>query len=309
MAVFLLVSLFYAPWLHRQIKPDVVIAFFSIPSGPAALLLNLLFATPYIVALRGGDVPGFLPEQLSIYHRASNWLTSWIWRRAAALTANSRGLADLAEKFLPQKRVHVIPNGVEDRFFYRRSEATARDGLTVLTVGRLSEQKKVARQIAIFGRLLQAGVTGIRLNIVGDGPLRSDLERQAVELGVLNRTVFFHGWCDRLRLTDYYRAADVFVLTSDFEGMPNVVLEAMASSLAVVATDAPGTVDLVSPGENGFLVPRDQLQDFERILIDLAADKSQLERLQERSYELAKADTWPQVAEQYSDLANAVKRT
>lgn len=310
MMVFLVMSLFYAPFLCRREKPDVVIAFFSIPCGPAALLLNLLFKIPYIVALRGGDVPGFLPEQLSFYHRMTSPLTSWIWRRAAALTANSKGLAGLAEKFSSKAHVHVIPNGVEEVFFYERSAIErSQDVLHVLSVGRLSEQKKVDRQISVFGRLFQQGKRSIHLNIVGDGPLRADLERQAKELGVFGETVFFHGWCDRSRIAAQYRAADIFMLTSDFEGMPNVVLEAMAASLAVVATDAPGTVELVRHGENGFLVLREKLEDFDRIFCELANDKSTLLRQQQHSHDLAKSYTWWGVSQSYADLTNAVLNT
>lgn len=307
MAVFLVMSLFYAPFLHRRKKPDVVIAFFSIPCGPAALLLNFLFKTPYVVALRGGDVPGFLPEQLSLYHRMTSGLTSWIWRRAAALTANSGGLAGLAKKFSPKACVHVIPNGVEEAFFCERvATEEHQDVLKVLSVGRLSEQKKGSRQISVFGRLFQQGIKSIHLHIIGDGPLRADLEKQAKELGVFGETVFFHGWCDRSRIMEHYRAADVFMLTSDFEGMPNVVLEAMASSLAIVATDAPGTVELVRHGENGFLVPRDRLEDFDRIFCEFADDKATLLRQQRRSYDLAKSYTWRAVSESYAELVNTV---
>lgn len=94
----------------------------------------------------------------------------------------------------------------------------------------------------------------LRLDIVGDGPLRPELERMTAQLG-LSDSVTFHGWMQREDLPAAFAAADIFVLPSLDEGMPNVLLEAMASGLPAVATSAGGSAELVISDATGLLVP------------------------------------------------------
>lgn len=302
MLIFLVSSLFFGCLWHRQIRPDVIVAFFSIPCGPAALLMRLCFGTPYLVALRGGDVPGFMPKQLGFYHAGTAWLTRLIWRHAFALTANSAGLGDLANQFYRHPHLAIIPNGVEEMFFYQKPESgVVSSVLKILTVGRLSSQKRVERLIASVSRLKQKGHEDFELTVVGDGPLRSRLAELAGRGGVLDRVKFL-GWVSKEKLVHYYRAADVFGMASDFEGMPNVILEAMASGLAIVATDAAGTVELVQHGKNGFLVDRAHTELFDQFFMDLHASRDTLLRMQRRSFEFAREYTWQKVAVAYSKL-------
>ena len=104
-----------------------------------------------------------------------------------------------------------------------------------------------------MARLRESG-RDVSLTLVGDGPLRGALEERARELGISER-VRFAG-----RRTDtaaFYRDCDLFVLLSDYEGMPMSIIEAMASGLPVVATRAGGVAELVDDGVNGALVEAD----------------------------------------------------
>ena len=110
----------------------------------------------------------------------------------------------------------------------------------LLTVGRLAVQKDHATLLDALGRIKDRPW---RLTLVGDGPLRGDLERQAAMLGLASRVTFV-GFVDPL---PHYAAADVFVLPSRWEGFPAVALEALAAGLPVIATDcAPGLTDLLA---------------------------------------------------------------
>ena len=266
MLIFLLMSLFYCSRVFRKTKPQVVIAFFSIPCGPAALLLNYLYSVPFVVALRGGDVPGFLPEELGHFHRMSNWLTRWIWKRSSALTANSKGLGQLALNFFEHENLEIIPNGVDDRYFHSVQDKPKNEKLQLLAVGRLSPQKKVDRLLDVMSRLKDRN---IQLKIAGDGPLAAELKKHSAFLKLDPTSVVFEGWCQKEKLIDLYKEADILVMASDFEGMPNVILEAMASSLAIVATEAPGTEELVKEGENGYLISKNHLESFDDRLLSL----------------------------------------
>ncbi|EKD51280.1 MAG: hypothetical protein ACD_62C00293G0016 [uncultured bacterium] len=302
MVVFVLSSLWHMVPIFFRTRPDRVICFFSIPCGPAALLLKLLFGVPYIVALRGGDVPGFLPEQLARIHKVSNWLTRLVWRFSDGLTTNSQGLAALAKAFYDRKNINVIPNGVDAQYYRDHQRTQNQDRLTILTVGRLSVQKHVERLIDSIQRLVSSGQNRIFLKIAGEGPERARLEALVGEDEKLKRQVIFLGWRDREQLVQDYHTADVFALTSDFEGMPNVILEAMAASLAIVATPAPGTVDLVFPGENGFLIPYDQLEKLDESFLFLLRDRVLLAKMQDKSCLMAREYTWEKVVDAYVDL-------
>lgn len=305
MAAFLISSLWHVLKLCRQKRPELIISFFSIPSGPAALLAHLAFGIPYVIALRGADVPGFLPEQLAFFHGMTNWLTRIMWRRATAVTANSDGLAELARKFFDGP-VPVIPNGVGDNFFREvsaaRGEVNAVEALKLLTVSRLSLQKRVERQIESLTRLKERGFDAVNLTIVGDGPERSRLQNLVERSGLQDR-VRFVGWCEREELVRHYHGSDAFLMTSDYEGMPNVILEAMASSLAIVAVDAPGTSELVKTGTNGVLVGHGDPEGLDRAIRSLADDPRELFRMQRNSHGMAKARTWDGVARAFEGLA------
>ena len=94
MASFILGALIPAVRLAREFRPDVLHVYFGMPTGPVGLLLKKLLGIPYLLSLRGGDVPGFLPGTLDRLHRLSAPLSRWVWREAAAIVANSRGLCD-----------------------------------------------------------------------------------------------------------------------------------------------------------------------------------------------------------------------
>jgi glycosyltransferase involved in cell wall biosynthesis len=187
-------------------------------------------------AIRGDAVHGTASHRL--FGRPS--LT---WPRALAV--NSRAaMENAARRGVPRARMHLLPNVVDtDRF---RPRADERGGpVTLLAVGRLVPSKRFDRFLALLARL--RGVKGL---LVGDGPERAALQRRAAELGLgPDRLEFRNGAGD---LAPVYREADVFVLTSEHEGTPNVVLEAMASGLPVVSTPVGGATDLID-GTNGVL--------------------------------------------------------
>jgi glycosyltransferase involved in cell wall biosynthesis len=112
MAVFLFASVFAAVRHAWADRPDVTCAFFGLPCGPAALAVNKLFGVPYVVSLRGGDVPGFQPYDLAVYHALARPVITAIWRHASSVVANSRGLKRLAEVSAGGVPIELIPNGV-----------------------------------------------------------------------------------------------------------------------------------------------------------------------------------------------------
>jgi glycosyltransferase involved in cell wall biosynthesis len=257
MVSFLLSSLWWAARHSARHKADVCIAFFGLPAGPAAWFLKTRHGTPYIISLRGGDVPGFLPEVLRNWHRLSGGLIRFLWRKAAFVVANSQGLAALAGRSLPLLRIPVIPNGVDTAWpaYAPPLDAGASTEVRLIATGRLNIQKNYPCLLRALAAMRETNWT---LEIIGDGPERGALQNLARELGIAGR-VFFRGWLDREDLRSRLAKADMYVFPSLQEGMPNTLLEAMAAGLPVVASKVTGCEELVIDGETGVLTPPDDV--------------------------------------------------
>lgn len=203
------------------------------------------------------------------------WVDSRLASRTDRLVANSQAVADFyRDRGFPPDRLAVIPNGIEvpasppDRHRVRAELGLSADVPVVCYIGRLARQKRV--QDLIWGFELMRAIRGnVVFLIAGDGPERGRLEESARGLG-LEHHVRFLG--HRSDVPDVLAASDLFWLASDFEGMSNSLMEAMAAGKPVVASDIPPNRELVVSGETGYLVPvgdRVALAQFaERILFD-----------------------------------------
>jgi len=284
-------------------RPDVVCAFFGVPCGPLALLLRALFRVPYLVSLRGGDVPGFMGRELAVLHRLALPAILSIWRQSEGLIANSPGLIALARRTWPAAPIELIPNGIDLEHFRPPDRRRPAHPLHLLSVGRLASQKGVIYLL----RALAQTQSSACLRVLGDGPERARLERMANDLG-LSRRVEFAGWAPREDLPRHYAWADAFVLPSLDEGMPNVVLEALACGLPVIGTDVAGTRDLVH-SETGILVPPADSRALAAAIDRLASDGDLVTSFGTTSREAAAAYRWEAVADRYHRaLARAARR-
>jgi len=210
MVAFIFSGLLFTPLIARRFQPDAVIVFFTIPSGPIALLLNFIQRIPYIVSLRGGDVPGFMKQELSFYHWVTKPLIRLIWRRAIAVVANSQGLQELARKTYTHKDILIIPNGVDVNLF-TREEKRVSSHPKVLFVGRLTSQKGVDVLLKAVSEITnQLPELQFTVDIIGDGPQRPLLETMAKELR-LSEIVRFFGWQKKSLVIHAYKSADIFV--------------------------------------------------------------------------------------------------
>jgi glycosyltransferase involved in cell wall biosynthesis len=167
------------------------------------------------------------------------------------LAANSRAAMRNAESLgVPPARLRFLPNVVDPEAF-RPRDGDGSPTVRLIAVGRLSEQKRLDRFLSILSRVRKESPVAVEGVIVGEGPLGSRLEEQAAGLGLLPDGVVFKGAVKDM--AEIYSQADMLVLTSDHEGTPNVVLEAMASALPVVAARVGDLHDIIHHGESGFL--------------------------------------------------------
>ena len=176
-------------------------------------------------------------------------------------------------------KVRVVRCGVDIETFPAPEPAAGDGDLRILYVGTLIERKGQPVLLEAFSRLVEGGV-GAHLTLVGQGPQREELERMAEELGVADR-VTFAGGLDHDRVRGELGRADVFCLPSFAEGLPVVLVEAMASGLPVVSTRIAGIPELVEDGEHGFVVRPGRADEMADALARLAADPELRRRMGE----------------------------
>jgi glycosyltransferase involved in cell wall biosynthesis len=235
------------PTLHRLLgtrRFDVGHAHFILPDGLLAWQARRYFGLPYVITAHGSDVPGYNPHRL----RAAHHLVRPVWKAvvqgASRVVCPSEILEQLVLAQRPSRRkTVVIPNGLEVG-----EHAPRPLGPSVLMVSRMLERKGAQYLLeALAHTPLRADV-----NIVGDGPYLAELRQMAA---ALQSPAKFHGWMDNRspELRGMYQASGIFVLPSEAENFPIVLLEAMAAGLAIVTTAGTGCAEVV--GDAGLLVP------------------------------------------------------
>jgi glycosyltransferase involved in cell wall biosynthesis len=187
-------------------------------------------------------------------------LDKWSLRRYAACVCVSEDLVEECRQLrIPESRIHLVHNAIDTEDYRRtRTVAAAKrelgapaGGMLIGAVGRLSPEKDFALLIRSVVELRRQGHS-LHLWIAGDGSARADLERLIDELGCRDY-VRLLGHVSDPKL--FYEAMDVYALSSYREGLPNVVLEAMAMEVPVVATRIAGLPTLVEDGVSGLLIP------------------------------------------------------
>lgn len=302
-----MLSFLCSAWLKigqivRKEQYDVCQVFFGIPSGPIGLYLKKKYGIPYVIRFGGGDIPGAQKRFSAIYKLLSPAIHA-IWRNADALVANSTVLRQKALSFDSRYPIEIIPNGVDSDFFTRtkpgeKTETVdageSDENINVLFVSRLIQGKGLQYIIPEMQRMNSACGRKVLLTIVGDGPYRGELERITAESDV-DSYVSFEGKKNKQELYEYYRKADLFILPSESEGMPNVVLEAMAMGLPILMTPCGGSEELIA--DNGRIEP---IERFSDAMIELCSHKDERIRMGKQSERLARIKfSWQEKAKEY----------
>ncbi len=239
-------------------KPDVILSFIG-KNNLMALITSCCLPISTAVSVRGDP-------QAEYYTRLLRWAARYLFRYADGVvlqTAASRLFFPAAVR----KKVKVLKNPVSPSFFRPRYEGERER--TIVAVGRVDENKNHRMLMAAFAGLAD-DFPQYKLYIYGEGNLRSTLLDTAKEMGLAER-ILLPGSSDHIPELIY--KASLFVLTSDTEGVPNTLLEAMLSGLTVMATDCPcgGPAELIRHGINGLLTPvrdMEKLKDNMRYVLD-----------------------------------------
>ncbi|MBI2195389.1 MAG: glycosyltransferase [Planctomycetes bacterium] len=215
-----------------------------------------------------------VPVRIASERAVDSWKTwpyRWTDRLLASTThcivANCAAVREFVRRQIPPAaaRIEVIPNGVDIHRFTPRVHGAAGE-VVFCSAGRLAAQKRMDLVLRALAQIPENPVR-TRLRIAGEGPLGPELKALAAKLGVSGRVEWLGSVPD---LAPVLASSDAFVLASDWEGMPNVVLEAMASGLPVAATAVDGTLELVRDGETGILIPPNSVPDLAAAIQRLA---------------------------------------
>ncbi len=213
-------------------------------------------------------------------------LQRFVLNRVNRIIVPSHFLKDVVVNYygISDRKVRVIYNSI-DLPEYQKSLSEVSQTLgkaTLITVGRLARHKRVDRIIEVVKEISEE-YPDISLLVVGDGPEQENLEKLSHELGI-NGQVRFYGKVTHEQTAKLLTEADIFVLNSVYEGLPHVVLEAMACRTPVIATNIKGTNETVKHGETGLLVPPDNNEELRQNIVRLLKDEGLRKRLIENAY-------------------------
>ncbi|HLF10681.1 MAG TPA: glycosyltransferase family 4 protein [Gammaproteobacteria bacterium] len=283
--------------LARLNRYDAYHYYFALPTGLLACFPGPHRSQPYVVSLRGSDVPGY-ETTLTRHHKLLLPISRRIWRGARRVVANSYDLRRLALRSMPELSIDVILNGAALPTRIAESKAE-RTGVRIVAVSRLIARKGLDTLIVALSRLRGEDVS---LDIAGEGPLNETLQQLARSHGVADR-VRFHGFLDRAGLDSLLADADIFVLTSVAESCSMALLEAMAAGLPVIATRVGGTTELIEHGSNGLLIDAQNIEELSAALRTLARDPAQRQRFAAANRALVRDRfSWQTVARQYEAI-------
>ncbi|MDR4503209.1 MAG: glycosyltransferase family 4 protein [Candidatus Scalindua sp.] len=287
--------------LCKKNRYDVLHYFFSLPTGLLSLLPGIHRKIPYIVSLRGSDVPYYdtYSRKVHVFHMILKPVNKYIWKRAKKIVALSWGLKLTAQRTAPELHMEVIPNGVEtDIFKPIDQEKYNSKNLNLITVSRLINRKGINHILEALSKLNDKKIT---LMVVGIGNYEKNLKDLCKKL-MLNDVVTFHGYHPREKLSELYNKADVFILPSLAESFGLVFAEAMACRLPIIGGRTGGVPDLVKE-ENGILVEPGNIKEIQNAILEMRDNIGKRLLMGEANRKrVLNHYSWKYVAKRYFDI-------
>ncbi len=309
---YTLAGIFAAVSTVRRGRCEVVHAHWVVPSGFLGTVVSRLLNIPLIVSLHGSDV--YLAETNSVARFAARSAL----KSADVITACSQDLRDRAAALGAEaSKVIVVPYGVDAGFFapcsekasqLRRQLAIGDEELVVFSVGRMVRKKGFEYLLQAAPQIIRSVGRPVRIVLGGDGDLRPELETLASKLGIDDR-VIFTGMLTQGQVAACLSASDVVALPcvrddwGNVDGLPNVLLEALAAGRPVVATSAGGIGMVLRDRENGRLVPERSSEALASAIVDLLERESLRASLGAAARAtVEKHYSWTEIARRFEEL-------
>gem|GEM_PF-3459280 len=239
-----------------------------IPAGFVGALLKLRYKLPLIVTSQGAEL------YLLKWHTFS-YFTRWTIRQTDKLLPVSGQMAERALGFgATVQQISVVPNTIDTNKFkpiidtvFRHKHGIPEDATVILTIRRLVQEKRVHDVINAFASLAHKNKK-LYLVVGGDGPLRLSLT-QLVDEKEIQNNVRFLGYVDNNKLPEIYSAADIYVLSSQQEGLSLSLLEAIACGCVVISTRGTGAEGIIENGITGYLYEAGNTADLRNRIIEI----------------------------------------
>ena len=279
------------PALSRLIRTrgfDTVVSFLVHANAAAALTSFRHSRVRYFQAIQ-------TTQRRPVWHW---WIHAAVQGRAQRIIVPSQSVADCAHvrSLIARRRIVVIPNAVEVARFQGITRIPAVGAFRLGFIGRLDPVKHVPDLVTAMSRVQER----VELHIFGDGPDRTRIEQTVTRLDLIRR-VTLHGMVARPE--DALSQIDAIVLPSEAEGLPMVLIEAMAAGVPIIATDAPGIRDVVQNGRTALMVPVGDPAALASAIGQLATDVALQEQLvAEARRTVAERFTWKRVMAQYREV-------
>jgi glycosyltransferase involved in cell wall biosynthesis len=274
------------PYLRKnvaKVRPDVVLSF------------GEWFNSYVILALAGTGQRLFVSNRMGPMLKLGfpvDQANRLLYRFASGIIAQTNIAKEILQTQTGAKKIYVIPNAVKPIQVAAVNGSRKR----IITIGRLSREKGHSVLIKAFA---QMATPDWMLDIVGDGPLRKDLEAMTDELGLAQRVVF-HGY--RKDIAEHLAQASIFVLPSFYEGFPNALVEAMSVPLACIASNCvAGPSDIIQDGVDGLLVPTGEVGELTSSLDRLASDPDYRSLISKNAYAVRERFSFEKMAAKYLD--------
>lgn len=285
---FTLRALFFLRQKIKHIQPDSILSF------------GEYWNSFVLLALLGFNYPIYISDRCQPnknYSKFHNFLRKWLYPKAAGIIAQTNMAKELLHKQINHPNIEVIGNPIRK---FNRKLAIEKENW-ILTVGRVIKTKHQDRLIRIFSKL---NAPGWKLIIIGGNALKQNnltlLSKLVEELGLTESVIITGNLSD---IDEYYDKSKIFAFTSSSEGFPNVIGEALSAGLPVVSYDCvAGPSEMITDGENGFLVPVFYDDLFQKRLQQLIDDKELREKISAKAPSSVEKYSIEKIGQQYLDF-------
>lgn len=293
--------------LLKEEKPDIAFGMMHYPSSLLVFAKKFLSVKMDIIASPRGPSTEYLRYFEHKFFRKMylKWVFSFFCRHADGLVVSSTGMKEecIRDYHAIPERVEVIPNSIDINDIKRKAEEEIDIDMPaefkfIVTLGRLEREKNIAVLLKAFSELRKK--EKIKLLVVGDGSERKTIERLSHELNI-GEDVILVGY--QRNPYKYIRKSDIFVHTCLFEGFANVIIEAMACGIPVIAVDCPyGPRDIIKHGENGLLVPMNDEEALVDAILTLLHNRELSDLIASRGTERAEDFSVHKMVENYESF-------
>lgn len=309
---FLIASIFKLVQISRKMDAEVIHAHWALPNGFAAAVASKILHIPFIISLHGSDI--FIADKNFLFRTIARWTFS----QCSYVTACSQELHDRARKINPNIHIEILPWGADPDFFKPLENKNAvrdkyhwpKDEVIISTLGRMV-YKKGFDQLLPIAKALSEEKMLFKIVIGGSGPLEDSLKQHAEDLNIQD-IVLFPGRIPWDEVPEFLAASDIFVLPSrrdkagNLDGLPTVLLEAMACGLPCVASDIGGVSLVIDNEKNGFLVSLNNTNMFQNILSELINNEKKRKLIsQVTRNSIIEKHNWSSVGQRLEKILNS----